>query len=109
MTWQEYCSCLIPLRQHFGRNVYTEEQVKMGFFTWKKRNKSELLGEVSLAIETNTKFNLYEPELKEKKAKPVKYIHPNYNQTDGFLERWLALHGCRSLEDMLIKQAYKKI
>lgn len=95
------------MRQHFSKNVFTDEQVKKGWEQWKNRPESELLSEIKISIETNVIFNLYQPVVEPKPPSRAIYRHESYYQTEGFLDRLLALNGCKSLMELVDKEKKK--
>lgn len=91
--------------QRFGKNCFSKNQIDDGFNNyWKDRPQVELLNEVSEAIASGVKFVLNKP--KKAKLRPERVIWRDEAKyiTDGHLDRWLALNGCKSLSEMLEKE-----
>lgn len=108
MIWTEFCNCLIPMRQKFGKNCFSDEQVKKGFEQWRNKPQSELLALVNESLSSGVVFILYTHEVKQTRPERTIWKADKYNQTEGFLDRLLALNGCKSVMELVDKEKARK-
>lgn len=104
LSWSDYCKCLVPMRQYFGKNVFSDDQVRKGYDQWKFKSQDALIQEVNISISTNIIFNLYEPVVAAKRPERAVWRGESYYQTEDYLSKFLALKGCKSLSEALEKE-----
>lgn len=103
VNWIAYNQALIPLIQKFGAVTYSQNEIKQGYFFWKKRNLSDLIEQISLSISFNQPLELIKAVDQSKRPERSQWQPEEYEQSEGFLDNLLKSNNANSVMDLVDK------